>query len=156
MTRFLCSFHVQENANREVNATMIAISRALMSNGSDAIQSENVDPKHISKMDVQGASILGRIYTEFSKEKCQFLHFLKLFPAPERCPDDTVLTIHGEFFWDESLPQETRRIICEKPDTERATRLWYDCSGLLVGCLFTDVASGCRHGHSSCVENYPN
>lgn len=73
-------------------------------------------------------------FSQILQKKSTFVQFL-FFPAPEKCPDDMVLTVHGEFFWDESLPQETRDVLCEKPKTERATRLWYDCSGLLVGCF---------------------
>lgn len=63
ITRFLCSFHVEENDNLDVDATVTAIIDALMLNESisDAIQSRNVSTKHISKMDVQEASIFGRI-----------------------------------------------------------------------------------------------
>lgn len=134
ISRFLCSFHVEDNDNQEVDATKTAIFYSLMSNEniSDAIQSRNVSTKHISKMDVQGALILSRSWTEFPKEKYIFILF---FPAPTNCPSDTVLTIHGEFLWDESLPQETRDMICEKPDTERATRLWYNCSWSAGGML---------------------
>lgn len=58
---------------------MNAITHALWSNKPNAIQYDNVTPKLISKMDFEGASIFGGIYSDFAKEK--YICTVFIFPS---------------------------------------------------------------------------
>lgn len=43
---------------------------------------------------------------------------------PQNCPEETLLTVYGEYIWPETFPQAVQEMICMKPRSKRAYRLW--------------------------------
>ncbi|KAJ3598735.1 hypothetical protein NHX12_000642 [Muraenolepis orangiensis] len=43
-------------------------------------------------------------------------------PVPERCPEEALKTIYGEYLWPKTLPQSEQVMICEEPAFRRAYR----------------------------------
>lgn len=56
----------------------------------------------------------------------EVLVFERILPLsePQNCLEETLLTIYGEYIWAETFPQVTQEMVCTKPGSERAYRLW--------------------------------
>ncbi|XP_041653807.1 adhesion G-protein coupled receptor G4 [Cheilinus undulatus] len=91
-TQYNCTFQVQEYDTGNVNDTMSVINAALTS-----------------------------IY-ENESFTLQTTRVVIKHIMPGDCPDDVTDTIYGEYYWSATCPQRSTEIICEKPDSERATR----------------------------------
>lgn len=54
-----------------------------------------------------------------------FEHISSL-PEPENCLEETLSGIYGEYIWAETFPQIVQEMVCRKPRSARAYRLWCD------------------------------
>lgn len=146
ITRYLCSFHIEETKDQNVNQTE-AIQTALMSSNSSDIIPVDIDFRDICKM--------SRHNIEGTLKWCILYIFWPFFLDPPMCPENITLTVHGEFYWIDTAPNEIQTMRCTKPESERAKRLWYDWN-ICWGVLFSDVVSGWFHCDSSWGQKLPN
>lgn len=54
------------------------------------------------------------------------------FLEPENCKEDDMSTIYGRYIWQETFPQVLQEMICNKPITNRAYRLWWDITNFFI------------------------